>query len=126
MQQMSVMMFETMGHLSPYQMFLLGRLDAAHSNRAFMQDVEKKVRSSSEQETASASKGLWSEEDHAYYDGVKRTCAVAVDEASSRRQEAEKFYTKCRHELIESGVSQDLVQQYVNQLGKEQAEAKKP
>lgn len=115
MDQLKLTMLEVEGDLSSYQLFLLGRLDVAHSYRSFL---EVKRRDSGRKKQEVMNRGMrtstWVDDTSAriHSEDLIRTQMVH-SVCSQRHVEAEKFYKKVKHELLESGVSEEVIQKFL-------------
>jgi hypothetical protein len=100
--------------LTPRQVFMLGRLDAAFSNFKFQSAKVKPAKV--DMDNSPFGPGLASLGD--FYDGMRRDCENAYREAVAHMVEAERFFRKCRHECLEAGAPESVVAGYVKMLQK--------
>lgn len=116
MEQMIVMMTEVLGELTSYQVFMLGRLEVAHSNRKFTRQRAREAKVRFDQ--AAKDRGIF---------GMYEDCASSYEASCAEKQgefdaavaaevSAEKFYKKCKHELLEAGAPEDVVQGFLEIL----------
>lgn len=107
------------------QVFLLGQVTCAHSNRKFTRGKAKDAaREYKEAAAMQRSFGMYSDCGSAYDE--QKSCAHAVMHArTSAKVSAEKHYKKLCHEFVESGGAPEVLMALVKMLQRDE-NARKP
>lgn len=114
---------DLLAFLTPRQVYFLGRLEVAHSNRAFMRKRAKATSTSLLAAKKNVSTFGMFEDCGPSYEADYAQAQGEHQQATANEIACEKFYKKCKHELLEAGAPQDIVEGFVQMLS-EQAAAK--
>lgn len=108
------------GNCTAEQVFLLGQVACAHSNRKFTRAKAKNaVKAYSEAAGMHRSFGMFSD-CGSYYEERKAVAQAELDAAASTKRSAEKYYKKLCHEYLENDGKPEVMVALVRLLQKDE------